>query len=65
MPQKAYERNTFHVMAYAIFFRNAPFHFRFLFCLKIDHVRFFRCPIFLLLNAAGWLSASVGGMHAA
>ena len=51
------------------FFRNAPFHFRFLFYFKIDHVHFFpKCPAFLcsfFLNAQFFLSDSDNGKNCA
>ena len=55
IPQKACERYIFHVMAYAFLCpKIEEYHFRFLFCLKIDHMffettfltPFFECAIF-------------------
>ena len=72
MPGKACERWFIHVIAFAHFFSKCPkieeFHFRFLFCFKIDHVHFFRnarfsyhirlalflkCPFFPFQNQIG------------
>ena len=53
MPQKAFERGIYHVMAYA-FFSKCPkiedFHFRYIFCFLINHVLFFEVPHFSLLD---------------
>ena len=68
MPQKACERWFCHVMAFVHLFempQNRKFHFRFLFCSKIDHVRIIRnAPIFYvrnIWNAPSFLSDSENG----
>ena len=47
-PEKACERYIFHVMAYVFLYpKIEEFHFRFRFCLKIDHVFFWYTQFFL------------------